>query len=246
MFALKSLLASTVATVMTMTSPAINWGLGTNVGPEQPPHIPNGAETLFQQYDGLYKVNTDEKKVFFTFDLGYEAGYTAEVLDILKANDIKAIFFLCGHYLNETELVTRMINEGHVIGNHTDKHKDLPTLSRDEIHKDIADFQTKFTERFPDAKAPTFFRPGKGRFDEKTLAVAKENNLKTMLWSIAIVDWGKSPIDAPASADKIMKRIHPGAIILLHISNSGMPEMLNLLIPKITEKGYSVGTPVVL
>ena len=241
MIAFKAFFASITAATLSFMSP-INWGLG-HPGNEQQPIPPNGSEALFREYDGLYKSNTEEKRVFFTFDLGYEAGYTHTVLDVLKRNDIKSIFFLCGHYLKETELVNRMINEGHQIGNHTQKHKDLPTLSRDGIKEDIVTFQDNFTKQYPDAKAPIYFRPGKGRFDKKTLEVAKENNLKTMLWSVAIKDWGKQPINAESSANTVIKRIHPGAIILFHITNSGMADTLELLIPRLAGKGYVIGTP---
>jgi peptidoglycan-N-acetylmuramic acid deacetylase len=130
-----------------------------------------------------------------------------------------------------------------VIGNHTNHHKDLPTLSNDGIKTDIMDFQNKFTSQYPNAKPPTFMRPPKGRFDEKTLTVARDNNLRTMLWSIAIKDWGKSPIDHVASANLISKRIHNGAIILMHITNAGVPKTVENLLSLLTEKGYTIGNP---
>jgi len=223
-------------------SPIINWGLSPNTR-EEVPVAPDGVSNLLKQYNGLYHSDTDEKKVFVTFDLGYEAGYTAQVLDILKENNIKGIFFLCGNYLTQEELINRMIAEGHTIGNHTDKHKDLPKLSRENAAKDMMDLQNAFKEKYPTAVAPIYMRPPQGRFDETTLEIANENKLRTMLWSIAIVDWGKTPIDAQKSADKIASRIHPGAIILCHITNSGTPKMLEKLIPQITEKGYTIGLP---
>jgi len=234
----KSLLCVALAAI----TPVVNWGLSPNTK-EQVPPAPDGVETLLREYNGLYVSDTQEKKVFFTFDLGYEAGYTNEVLDILKENNIKGIFFLCGHYLTEKELVTRMINEGHQIGNHTDRHKSLPSLSEDGVRTDIMDFQNDFKQQYPNAQPPVYFRPPKGSFDEKTLHVANANALRTMLWSIAIVDWGKSPIDAKKNADKIASRVHPGAIILFHITNAGTPKMLEMLIPQIIEKGYQIGSP---
>ena len=223
-------------------SPAISWGLSPNTRQEVPP-APDGVETLLKEYGGLYVSDTDEKKVFFTFDLGYEAGYTDEVLDILKEHNIKAVFFLCGLYLKQADLVARMLAEGHQIGNHTDRHKDLPTLAKEGITTDIMTFQNDFAAQYPTSPAPVFMRPPKGRFDEKTLQIAKDNNLRTMLWSIAIVDWGKTAIDAKSNAAKITSRIHPGAILLLHITNSGTPQMLKLLIPQILDKGYEIGSP---
>lgn len=223
-------------------APAISWGLS-RFGDEKIPTCPDGAETLLKQYNGFYVADTDKKEIYLTFDLGYESGYTAQILDTLKKHNLKAIFFLCGNYLKETELVNRMIAEGHYIGNHTDKHKDLPTLTAEGVKTDIMTIQNAFKDQYPNAKPMTFFRPPKGRIDEKTLKIAKENGLRTTMWSIAIVDWGKKPIDADASANKIMSRIHPGAMVLLHIANAGMPKTVEKLIPMLAEKGYTIGDP---
>jgi len=217
----------------------ISWGVNPNTQ-ERTPEPPAGGDRLLKAYNGMFVGDTTEKKVYFTFDLGYESGYTAEVLDILKENNIKGIFFLCGNYLKQTDLINRMISEGHSIGNHTDKHKDLPVLSEEAINKDITDLQNGFTAQYPDTPL-NYFRPPQGRISEKVLKLVNAQNLKTVMWSIAIVDWGKTPIDAAASANKIASRLHPGAIMLCHITNSGTPKMLRLLIPQITEKGYIIG-----
>jgi peptidoglycan-N-acetylmuramic acid deacetylase len=224
-----------------LLSPAVNWGLYPNTRGQTPTPPENGA-ALLREYGGLFVADTNEKRVYLTFDLGYESGHTGAVLDILKAHNIKAVFFLCGNYLKERKLVARMIGEGHLIGNHTDRHRDLPTLTDDEIEKDIMDFQNKFSAEYPNAAAPVFFRPPKGRFDERTLKIAKDNNLRAMLWSSAIIDWNKVPFNAQAGANKILSHIHNGAIILSHITNSATPAMLQLLLPRLAEKGYTVGS----
>ena len=239
---IKAALAGVMATVLSLVSPAINWGLS-GYGNEAIPAAPAGASQILSDFGGLYHLDTNEKQVLFTFDLGYEAGYTNEVLDVLKANNIKAIFFLAGNYLKETDLINRITSEGHMIGNHTDRHKDLPTLSDDKIQKDICDFQTKFCEKYPNAQCPVWFRPPKGRFDEKTLTIAKDCGLRCMMWSIATKDWGKEPINAEKTAQKIADRIHPGAVILSHITNAGTPKMLEVLIPLLTAKGYVTASP---
>jgi len=221
------------------TGRVISWGVSPNKQ-ERTPQIPDGSGTMMEKHGAIFTGDTSLKKVYFTFDLGYEAGYTAEVLDILKEHNIQAVFFLCGNYLKETELMQRMISEGHLIGNHTDRHKDLPSLDNDGITKDIADFKTQMDTQYPNTTMK-FFRPPSGKFCERTLRIAKEQSYTTMMWSIAIVDWGKTPIDATASAKKITERIHPGAIILLHITNSGMPKMLRELLPQVIDKGYEVG-----
>lgn len=229
----------------TMSGEAVSWGLKHNSREATPEASPSGI-TMLRKYGGMFVCDKDaetgSKNVYFTFDLGYEAGFTAECLDILKANNIKATFFLCGNYLQEEELIGRMIAEGHTIGNHTDKHKDLPKLGNDAMRKDITDFADKFEAKYGEAygRKLTHFRPPQGRFDEHTLKEVAAQGMKTIMWSSAIVDWGKTPIAAKPNADKITNRIHPGAIILFHISNSGTPEMLKLLIPQLQEKGYKI------
>jgi len=221
----------------------VSWGVVPNKE-QRVPEAPKGGAEMLSEHGGFYimpSCASGQKKVYFTFDLGYEAGYTAEVLDILRDNNIKGVFFLCGNYLQETQLINRMIAEGHEIGNHTDRHKDLPKCSTENIVKDIADFDILYKEKFVGNPNLRFFRPPKGNLCRRTLQAAKEQNLKTMMWSIAIVDWGKEEIDATKSANKIADRAHDGAIILLHITNAGTPKMLRQLLPLLQEKGYGVG-----
>ncbi len=219
--------------VMGSTSDVVSWGLSHH-GNETTPTVSAVGAQLLKDYDGMYVGDTSQKQVYFTFDLGYEAGYTAEVFDILKEYQIKGVFFLCGNYLQQTELIARMQNEGHQIGNHTNKHRDLPSLSEDGIRRDIADLQLPTTAKF--------FRPPQGRFDEKTLRVAKDLGLRAVLWSLAIVDWQTKPkLNVQACTDKILERVHPGAIMLFHITNPGTPEMLRQVIPALQDKGYTFG-----
>jgi|GEM_PF-670271 len=218
----------------------IDWGITPNEQ-ERTPGIPDFAGTMLEKNNGIFIGDTTQKQVYLTFDLGYEAGYTAQVLDSLKKHSIKAVFFLCGHYLTETALVERMIAEGHTIGNHTNKHKDLPKLSDDDIRADIAGFENLYNEKFSHGNELKHFRPPSGRISERVLRIANEEGLKTVMWSSAIVDWGKKEIDARASANKLLKRIHPGNIILLHITNAGTPKMLEMLIAGLNEKGYTIG-----
>ncbi|MCL2228632.1 MAG: polysaccharide deacetylase family protein [Firmicutes bacterium] len=232
------MLATTMAAAVAIASP-IHWGLGINE-PNTLPTPPPGSVELLEKHNGLFVMPTEEKRAVFTFDLGYEAGYTGEVLDLLKQHDIKAIFFLCGHYLNEVDLVNRMIDEGHTIGNHTDKHKDPTKLSAEGVTKDIMTFQNDFTQKFPNAKAPTFYRPPMGHIDEKTLEIANKNGLRTMMWSTAIKDWDKTkPLDVEKSLATMKSRMHPGAVMLFHIANSGMPKLLEQLIPALKEDGFT-------
>lgn len=222
-----------VTTVTGASSDIVSWGLSYHKDGTTPSVSTLGAE-LLKKYDGIYVGDTSQKQVYLTFDLGYEAGYTAAVLDLLQEYQIKGLFFVCGNYLKQTELMARMVKEGHQIGNHTDKHKDLPKLDEAGIRKDLTDLHLP--------KPAKFFRPPQGRFDEKTLRVAKEAGLRAVLWSVAIVDWKKSPkLNVKACTQKILERVHPGAIMLFHIANAGTPEMLHALIPALQAQGYSFG-----
>ncbi|MCL2822241.1 MAG: polysaccharide deacetylase family protein [Firmicutes bacterium] len=217
----------------------IDWGLVPN-DKGIVPQPPDGAALMLKNNNGIYVGDTTKSEVFLTFDLGYEAGFTGQVLDILKQNDIKAIFFLCGHYIQkESDLTNKMIADGHIIGNHTNKHKDLPTLDNDLIKRDIAEFKQMYENAYT---APVVhFRPPSGRISERVLKEASAQGLKTVMWSSAIKDWGKQPIDSKKCADTLTKRAHNGNIILLHISNAGTPPMLEILIKNLKEKGFSFG-----
>jgi len=225
----------------TYTHTVISWGLIPNTH-EQIPAATIGGSQLLHEYKGLYVGVPQDRSVYFTFDLGSESGYTDDILNILKDNNIKAIFFLCSGYLTEKHLIDRMITEGHLIGNHTDKHKDLPTLSSKGIKKEIVAFQQKFKKQYPHCDIK-YFRPPEGRFDERVLKRASAEGLRTMLWSIAIRDWEETPMDVEHNLEIIIQRLHPGAIILLHIRNSGASELLMELLPRIAEKGYRAGHP---
>jgi len=214
-------------------SDVVSWGLVYR-GSETTPEVSAQAAKLLQKYDGMYVGDTSQRQVYLTFDLGYEAGYTNDVLDLLKEYQIKGLFFLCGNYLKETDLIARMQNEGHQIGNHTNKHRDLPTLDEAAIRKDITDLQLPTNAKF--------FRPPEGRFDDKTLRVAQEQGLRAVLWSVAIQDWQREPkLDVKACMNKVLERVHPGAIMLFHITNPGTPELLRALIPALQAKGYTFG-----
>ncbi|MDR3021444.1 MAG: polysaccharide deacetylase family protein [Clostridiales bacterium] len=220
------------------SSHVISWGL-THQKKGWTPQVPDFAQGMLEDNNGIFLGDKQKNIVYLTFDLGYEAGYTMQVLDILAKHKIKAIFFLCGNYLKEDKIIDKMIADGHIIGNHTDNHLDLPKQSDQDLKKDIEDFSQKFNEKF--THSIKHFRPPHGRFDERVLKCAHQNGLKTVLWSNAIADWSKKPIDPSKCSDKLLGRLHSGSIILLHITNAGTPKMLELLIPQIVSNGFEIG-----
>ena len=173
-----------------LSNELIAWGLKRSENHE-PPKLDSASLEILNKYNGIAIGNSESKNLYLTFDLGYEAGYTAQILDILKSTNVKALFFITGHYLNtEPDLVKRMIEEGHTVGNHTVNHKSIPSLSEAEIEKEIMDLHKALYEKF--GYEMTYFRPPKGEFSEKSLNIINNLGYKTVLWSFAYDDWDEN------------------------------------------------------
>ncbi len=220
---------------------AENWGLG--FGEEgQPPTANQTAEEL-QEYGAYYIGNQEEKKIYLTFDCGYENGNMGAILDALKEADVKATFFLVGNYLEtEPDLVKRIAEEGHVIGNHTYHHKDMSALSEEEFVAELTSFEEKVKEITGEG-CGKFYRPPQGKYSVRNLQMAQENGYKTIFWSLAYVDWYDD--DQPTKEEafgKLLPRIHPGAIVLLHSTSKTNGEILGELLQKWKDMGYTFGS----
>ncbi len=126
----------------------IEWGIKRNKNHEQP-DLGKENRKILEENNGIALGNNEEKTIYLTFDEGYEAGYTSKILEILKENDVKATFFITAHYLNTNEeLVKQMIEENHIVGNHTKNHKSMPELTQEEIRKEVMDLHTAVFEKF--------------------------------------------------------------------------------------------------
>ncbi len=185
-------------------------------------------------------INTEDKRIRLTFDQGYENGFTAKILDTLKEKHVRAIFFLVQDYAERNpDLVKRMIDEGHIIGNHSVTHRSMPTLSAEECAKEINGLNDYLEEHF--GVRPTLFRPPMGEFSELSLAVTNQCGCKTVLWSYAYRDWETD--DQPAPNEAIMKltgAAHEGAIYLLHSVSETNAEILGKFIDELRDKGYDL------
>ena len=185
--------------------------------------------------------DTGEKNVYLTFDAGYENGYTAEILDVLKEEKVPAAFFVVGNFVEENpELVKRMTAEGHIVGNHTMHHPDMSAIS------DEAGFRKEMKELEEAYKAATgeemlkFYRPPQGKYSEKNLEMARDMGYITVFWSLAYVDWLQDSQPSREEALNILnRRIHPGAIVLLHSTSKTNGEILKELIEGWKERGYT-------
>ena len=120
-----------------LSTQKIEWGIKRGNNHEQP-DLGSKNKALIEKYNGMAMGNNNDKYIYVTFDLGYEAGYTGNILDTLKENNVSATFFITAHYANSaSDLVERMIDEGHIIGNHTVNHKSMPGLSQEELKKEL-------------------------------------------------------------------------------------------------------------
>ena len=219
-----------------------SWGLSFREPGAAP--IGNAGVDQLQGYDAAYLKNTTDKVLFLTFDAGYENGCTAQILDVLKANDVPAAFFLVGNYIEKNpDLVRRMVNEGHIVGNHTMHHYDMSKLSdKASFSKELTDLETLYRDTVG-ADMPKFYRPPQGIYSEENLKMAQELGYKTVFWSLAYVDWKNDSQPSKEEAfQKLLPRTHNGAVVLLHSTSKTNAEILNELIGKWKEQGYRFGT----
>lgn len=217
-----------------------SWGL--SFQEEGQPPTGNATFEELAQYDAWYAQNTDEKILYLTFDCGYENGNTPSILDTLKKHKVSATFFVVGTYIEaEPELVQRMTEEGHTIGNHTWHHPDMSQIaSLDAFRKELEDVETAFQE-VTGQQMTRFYRPPQGLYSESNLKMAKELRYKTFFWSLAYVDWLDDDQPTKEEAfDKLLGRIHPGAIVLLHSTSDTNALILDELLTKWEEMGYQI------
>lgn len=218
-----------------------DWGL--SFQSEGAPPVANASQEYLKNFDALYVGDTNKKEIYITFDAGFENGNTERILDALKKHGVKATFFLVGNYFEtQPKLVKRMAEEGHTIGNHTYSHPDMSKIG------DIQSFQTELQKNealYRDvlgSEMPKLYRPPQGKFCEENLKMAQQLGYSTVFWSLAYVDWYTEDQPTPEQAfSKLLPRIHPGAVVLLHSTSSTNAEILDELLTKWEETGYSFG-----
>lgn len=214
------------------------WGLSFRTQGQSP--IGNASVTELEKFDAAYLGNTEEKVLYLTFDAGYENGCTEKILDILQKQDVPAAFFLVGNYIEKNaDLVRRMVNEGHIVGNHTMHHYDMSKISdAATFKKELTDLEELFTS-VTGKQLPKFYRPPQGVYSEENLKMAQNLGYKTVFWSLAYVDWNNdSQPTAQQAFDKLLPRVHNGAVILLHSTSQTNAEILDQLLTRYKEMGY--------
>lgn len=194
--------------------------------------------------DKLHSNMNEEKVIYITFDAGYENGNVEKILDVLKDEDVKASFFVLGNILYKNKpLIQRMIDEGHIIANHTAKHKDMTTvLTKEDFKSELERLENIFEAEYG-VKMPKFFRPPEGKFNEDNLKWAKELGYKTVMWSFAYADWDNGRQMSPEKAkEKIFTNIHNGEVMLLHPTSSTNAEIIGDVIKELKNQGFRFGT----
>ena len=240
-----AVLAALVLTVRLLLGGALetgNWGLSFQ-SEGAAPIAPANSQTL-AKYDAVYLGDTAEKVIYLTFDAGYENGCTAKILDILKSHNVPAAFFLVGNYMEKNaDLVRRMVDDGHIVGNHTMHHPDMSKLSdKAAFSRELTELEALFQE-ITGKELPKFYRPPQGTYSEENLKMAQELGYKTVFWSLAYVDWLND--DQPTRDEafsKLIPRTHNGAVVLLHSTSATNAEILDELLTKWENMGYRFAT----
>ena len=192
-----------------------------------------------EKYNTYYLGDTSRPEIFLTFDEGYENGFTEVILDALRDKNVPAAFFVTKPYIKENpELIRRMVDEGHIVGNHTVRHKSSPSLSCEEIAQELAGVCQYFKELIGH-EIPRFFRPPMGEYNQRVLEAVANQGYATIFWSFAYADWlvDKQP-GAATAHKKVTEGLHNGAIILLHAVSSSNAEAMGDIIDTAREMGY--------
>ncbi len=216
-----------------------DWGLSFGEPGTQP--VGNASAEDLAWYDGYFVGDGSEKVLYITFDCGYENGNTEPILDALKKHDAKGTFFVVGHFLETApEMVKRMVEEGHAVGNHTYHHLDMPTISDMEKFREEMDGVSDLFQEITGTELSPYYRPPQGKCNVENLKMAQELGYATVFWSLAHVDWDQD--NQPGREESIKKltdRVHPGAVVLLHNTSRTNGEILDELLTRWEEMGYS-------
>lgn len=216
-----------------------DWGLSFPVEGEAP--TGNASREELKKYDAYYLGDTSKKVIYLTFDCGYENGYTGKILDALKKHNAPAAFFVVGHLIESApDVVRRMAAEGHVVGNHTFHHPNMSSISQQEKFREELDSLAQLYEQTVGQPLSHFYRPPQGKYSEENLKQAQALGYKTIFWSLAYVDWNTDSQPSPEQAyAKLLPRIHDGAIVLLHSTSRTNAEILDELLTKWEDMGYT-------
>ena len=231
--------------IMQLEAKQITWGPGSILDSEGRPEACVRLQEQYGKYSAWF-LGQNEDRVYLTFDEGYENGYTARILDVLKEKNVTAVFFATMDYVvNEPELVQRMIDEGHTVGNHTTNHPNLTKISLEEAKEEVQELHEYMLDKF--GYEMTLFRAPEGAISEQTMAMLQLMNYENVLWSFAYHDWDvNQQMSCETALKKTTEQLHPGAIYLLHAVSRTNAEILGDWIDETRAQGYEFGSLEVL
>lgn len=221
-----------------LSNDAFGWGFVKKPG--QPAQFTSGQREMMEKYSCIYEGSTDDKALYLTFDEGYENGYTESILDTLKERGVPAAFFVTGPYIDGNfDLIKRMLDEGHIVGNHTVRHPNMPSLGTAEaMENEITELDLKFYETF--GKHLSYFRPPEGAYSERSLAATAAAGYKTVLWSFAYRDWERdNQKGAEYAKDSVIPYLYGGSVLLLHAVSSDNAAALGDIIDSARGQGFT-------
>ncbi|MFB5269295.1 delta-lactam-biosynthetic de-N-acetylase [Paenibacillus enshidis] len=232
--------ASEAAPVMASSVQPYHFGFKKSKNGELPSIAQEGFMNILQANGAIFLGDTEQKELYLTFDNGYENGYTGKVLDVLKAKKVPAAFFVTGHFVqDQPELLRRMSEEGHIIGNHSWSHPDMTTLSPEQIRTEL-DKVREAVAGVTGQQAMSFVRPPRGIFSGRVLETCKQLGYTNVFWSAAYRDWETDRQQGAAHAyQQVMSQLHPGAVILLHSVSRDNAEALSSIIDDARKQGYN-------
>ncbi len=213
-------------------------------------HAPNGKQptvatelAFVEEVDGYYLDHDGGQVIYLTFDAGYENGNIAKVLDILREEDVKATFFVLAHLVKEEpDLIRRMVEEGHTVGNHSARHKDMSSFGEEEFLAELKEMENIYRETVGGELSP-YYRPPEGRFSRENLEAASANGYKTIFWSFAYPDWSNDrQMPCEKALQIVLDNLHSGEVMLLHPTSSTNAEILREVIREARARGYRFGT----
>ena len=219
-----------------------SWGLSFREEGAAP--IGTAGRDVLRALDAAYIGDSTQPVIYLTFDAGYENGCTEQILDVLQAHQVPAAFFLVGNYMDKNaDLVRRMADEGHIVGNHTLHHPDMSKLTeKAAFQAELTGLEDKYRE-ITGEELPKYYRPPQGIYSQENLKLAQEMGYKTVFWSLAYVDWNNDSQPTEEEAfEKLIPRIHNGAVVLLHSTSKTNARILDRLLTQWKEMGYRFGT----
>lgn len=231
-----TVLANPVESVNDLSIDKIVWGPG-NITDHQQPNDPLLLNKMYEKHDAKWLLD-DKNRICLTFDEGYENGFTPAILDTLKEKNVKAVFFVTFDFVSANpELTQRMIDEGHIVGNHTWHHYDMTTVSVDVAKEEIEYLHNYMKDNFD--YTMSYFRFPEGSFSEQNLGIVKELGYKSVFWSYAYADWDvDNQIDEDKAFTGICESTHAGEIMLLHAVSKTNASILGKVIDDVHKQGY--------